>query len=154
MDGDGIPLAFSLFPGNANEQTSLKPLEKQVLEKFGCQKFIYCSDAGLGSENIRSYNHMGERAYIVTQSIKKLKKDEPYTTKKLHQRLIVTYSPKYALYQKSIRDKQVERAQKMLDAGNAKKNRKNPNDPAHRHSLDLSDVHHNQKREKLQKNLP
>ena len=37
---------------------------------------------------------------------------------------------KYALYQKSIRDKQVERAQKMLDSGNTKKNRKNPNDPA------------------------
>ena len=166
MDGDGIPLAFSLFPGNANEQTSLKPLEKKVLGDFGCQKFIYCSDAGLGSQSIREYNHMGERAYIVTQSIKKLKKeekewaldpqgfkkisddtpvditklpeddkglyykDEPYTTKKLHQRLIITYSPKYALYQKSIRDKQVERAQKMLDSGNAKKNRKNPNDPA------------------------
>ena len=145
---------------------SLKPLEKKVLEDFGCQKFIYCSDAGLGSESIRKYNHMGERAYIVTQSIKKLKKDEkewalnpqgfkrvsddapvditklseddkglyykdePYTTKKLHQRLIITYSPKYALYQKSIRDKQIERAQKMLDSGNTKKNRKNPNDPA------------------------
>ena len=166
MDGDGIPLAFSLFPGNANEQTSLKPLEKKVLGDFGCQKFIYCSDAGLGSESIREYNHMGERAYIVTQSIKKLKKeekewaldpqgfkrvsddkpvditklpeddkglyykDEPYTTKKLHQRLIITYSPKYALYQKSIRNKQVERAQKMLDSGKTKKNRKNPNDPA------------------------
>ena len=166
MDGDGIPLAFSLFPGNSNEQTSLKPLEKKVLGEFGCQKFIYCSDAGLGSEDIRAYNHMGERAYIVTQSIKKLKKeekewaldpkgfkrvsddtpvditqlpeddkglyykDEPYTTKKLHQRLIITYSPKYALYQKTIRDKQVERAQKMLDSGNTKKNRKNPNDPA------------------------
>lgn len=166
MDGDGIPLAFSLFSGNANEQTSLKPLEKKVLEEFGCQKFIYCSDAGLGSEDIRAYNHMGERAYIVTQSIKKLKKeekewaldrkgfkrvsddmpvditqlseddkglyykDEPYTTKKLHQRLIVTYSPKYALYQKTLREKQVERAQKMLDSGNTKKNRKNPNDPA------------------------
>ena len=166
MDGDGIPLAFSLFPRNANEQISLKPLEKKVLEDFGCQKFIYCSDAGLGSESIQEYNHMGERAYIVTQSIKKLKKDEkewalnpqgfkrvsddapvditklseddkglyykdePYTTKKLHQRLIITYSPKYALYQKSIRDKQIERAQKMLDSGNTKKNRKNPNDPA------------------------
>ena len=76
IDGDGIPLAFSLFPGNANEQTSLKPLEKKVLGDFGCQKFIYCSDAGLGSESIREYNHMGERAYIVTQSIKKLKKGE------------------------------------------------------------------------------
>ena len=61
MDGDGIPLAFSLFPGNANEQTSLKPLEKKVLGDFGCQKFIYCSDAGLGSEAIREYNHMGEQ---------------------------------------------------------------------------------------------
>ena len=140
IDGDGIPLAFSLFPGNANEQTSLKPLEKKVLSDFGCQKFIYCSDAGLGSESIRKYNHMGKRAYIVTQSIKKLKKeeddkglyykDEPYTTKKLHQRLIITYSPKYALYQKAIRDKQVERAQKMLESGSTKKNRKNPNDPA------------------------
>ena len=166
MDGDGIPLAFSLFPGNANEQTSLKPLEQKVLGDFGCQKFIYCSDAGLGSESIREYNHMGERAYIVTQSVKKLKREEkewalnpqgfkrvsddapvdlaelpeddrglyykdgPYTTKKLHQRLIITYSPKYAIYQKSLRDKQVERAQKMLNSGNAKKNRKNPNDPA------------------------
>ena len=166
MDGDGIPLAFSLFPGNSNEQTSLNPLEKKVLGEFGCQKFIYCSDAGLGSEDIRAYNHMGERAFIVTQSIKKLKKeekewalnpkgfkrvsddtpvditqlpvddkglyykDEPYSTKKLHQRLIITYSPKYALYQKTLRDKQVERAQKMLDSGNTKKNRKNPNDPA------------------------
>ena len=166
MDGDGIPLAFSLFPGNANEQTSLKPLEKKVLQDFGCQKFIYCSDAGLASEDIRCYNHMGERAYIVTQSIKKLKKDDkqwaldphgfkrvsddhpvdisklsaddkglyykdmPYTTSKLHQRLIVTYSPKYALYQRSLREKQVERAQKMLCNGSTKKNRKNPNDPA------------------------
>lgn len=166
MDGDGIPLAFSIFPGNKNEQTSLKPLEKKVLSEFGCQKFIYCSDAGLGSEDIREYNHMGQRAFIVTQSIKKLKaeekawalskkgfkrvsddkpvditkipeddqnvyyKDEPYTTKKLHQRLIVTYSPKYALYQKTIRDKQVDRAKKMLDSSGAKKGRKNPNDPA------------------------
>lgn len=166
MDGDGIPLAFSIFPGNQNEQKSLKPLEKKILSEFGCQKFIYCSDAGLASEDIREYNHMGERAFIVTQSIKKLKteektwaldktgfkrvsddkpvditkipaddqnlyyKDEPYTSKKLHQRLIVTYSPKYALYQKSIRDKQVDRAKKMVDSGSAKKGGKNPNDPA------------------------
>lgn len=48
-------------------------------------------------------------------------KDEPYTTKKLHQRLVITYSPKYAHYQKSIRDKQVERAEKMLLSGNTKR---------------------------------
>lgn len=166
MDGDGIPLAFSTFAGNANEQTSLKPLEKKVLNEFGCQKFIYCSDAGLASEDIRNFNHMGDRSFIVTQSIKKLPsedrswalaltgfkrvsddkpvditnlpdddtglyyKEEPYTTKKLHQRLIVTYSPKYALYQKTIRGQQVERAEKLIGPGKAKKNRKNPNDPA------------------------
>ena len=166
MDGDGLPLAFSLFPGNTNEQKSLKPLEQKVIQDFGCKKFIYCSDAGLGSENIRTYNHAGERAFIVTQSIKKLPaedkkwaldktgfrrvsddklvditklpdddtglyyKDEPYTPKKLHQRLIITYSPKYARYQKTIRDAQVDRAEKMIASGNTKKQRKNPNDPA------------------------
>ena len=71
-DGDGIPLAFSLFPGNQNEQKSLKPLETKILQQFGCEKFIYCSDAGLASEDNRVLNHMGQRAFIVTQSIKKL----------------------------------------------------------------------------------
>lgn len=103
---------------------------------------------------------MGERAFIITQSIKKLPaedkawalnqsgfrrmsdhklvniseisdddtdlyyKEEPYTPKKLHQRLIVTYSPKYARYQKTIRDAQIERAGKMIQSGNTKKQRK------------------------------
>lgn len=35
-------------------------------------KFIYCADAGLGSYNIRKFNSMGGRVFIVTQSIKKL----------------------------------------------------------------------------------
>lgn len=166
-DGEGIPLAFSLFAGNKNEQQSLKPLEKKVIKDFGCEKFIYCSDAGLGSESIREFNDIGERSFIVTQSIKKLKKEEkdwalaptgfrrlsdgkeiddirnidpedknvyykedPYTPKNIHQTLIVTYSPKYAAYQRAIREKQVERAKEMLAAGKHKKQRRNPNDPA------------------------
>lgn len=166
-DGDGIPLAFSLFPGNQNEQTSLKPLEKKVIEDFGCDRFIFCSDAGLASENNRLFNHTGKRGFIVTQSIKKLAaeyreaalnrkgfrrlsggklvdlellgeedykdlfyKEEPYSSKKLEQRLIITYSPKYAAYQKELREKQVKRAMDMLKDGKHKKTRKNPNDPA------------------------
>ena len=146
-DGDGIPLAFSLFPGNQNEQKSLKPLEQKVIGDFGCGKFIFCSDSGLASENNRLLNHTMNRAYIVTQSIKKLSseykelalnrkgfrrlsdhklvdldhltdqdeaqlfyKEEPYSTKKLEQRLLITYSPKYAAYQKKIREKQIGRA--------------------------------------------
>ena len=156
-----------MFPGNQNEQKSLKPLEQTVIRDFGCHKFIYCSDAGLGSESIREFNNIGERSFIVTQSIKKLKKEEkewaldnrgfrrlsdgkeiediskidpedkdvyykedPYTPKRIHQNLIVTYSPKYAMYQKTIREKQIERANKMLAEGKHKRTRKNPNDPA------------------------
>lgn len=167
MDGDDIPFAFSLFPGNANEQISLKPLEEKVLQDFDCTKFIYCSDAGLGSEAIKKINHAGERAFIVTQSIRKLNKedkkwaldrtgfkrvsddmpvalseipendnglyykDEPYTPHTLHQRLIVTYSPNYAGYQKTIRDAQVERAEKHAEFLKSKKERRNANDSAH-----------------------
>ena len=166
-DGDGIPLAFSLFPGNQNEQKSLKPLEQKVIGDFGCGKFIFCSDSGLASENNRLLNHTMNRAYIVTQSIKKLSseyrelaldrkgfrrlsdhkfvdldhltdkdynqlfyKEEPYSSKKLEQRLLITYSPKYAAYQKEIREKQVKRASSMLQEGTHKKTRKNPNNPA------------------------
>ena len=60
MDGDGMPGLLS-FPRNTNEQKSLKLLEQKVLDEFGCQSFIYCSDAGLASEDNRAYNHMGER---------------------------------------------------------------------------------------------
>ena len=142
-------------------------MERKVLSDFGCQKFVYCSDAGLASEGIREFNHMGERAFIVTQSIKKLKeeykenaldpkgfrrlsdnrpadlsrltdddfdflfyKEIPYDGKKVDQRLIVTYSPKYAAYQKSVLAAQVDRAEKMVESGSTKKERRNPNDPA------------------------
>lgn len=71
-DGDGLPLAFSLFPGNQNEQKSLKPLESKILQQFGCRKFVYCSDAGLASEDNRVFNHLGQCSFIVTQSIRKL----------------------------------------------------------------------------------
>lgn len=167
IDGDGIPLAFSIFPGNQNEQTSLKPLESKILNQFGCDKFIYCSDGGLGSQSNRNFNHMGKRAFIVTQSIKKLRaedkalalnkqgfrrlsdnksinfdsisdensnelyyKEIPYTSGSIDQLLIITYSPKYAAYQQTIRQVQVERAKTMVKNSSFKKNRRNPNDPA------------------------
>ena len=75
MDGDGIPLAFNLFPGNQNEQPSLKPLEQDIIRNFGFDKFIVCTDAGLGSDDNRQFNDIGERSFIVTQSLKKLKKE-------------------------------------------------------------------------------
>ena len=167
MDRDGIPLAFSIFPGNENEQPSLKPLETKVIQQMGCDKFIYCSDAGLASQANRRLNHTANRSFIVTQSIRKLKseykedalkktgfkrlsdrkpvdienlenedsnelyyKEIPYISGDIDQLLIITYSPKFAEYQKRIRDAQVERAEAMIKSGKLKKNRKNPNDPA------------------------
>jgi transposase len=73
MDGDGIPLAFSMNKGNMNEQLTLKPLEKKIISDFELSKFIVCTDAGLASAENRKFNDKDGRAFITTQSIKKLK---------------------------------------------------------------------------------
>lgn len=171
MDGDGIPLAYNLFPGNQNEQKSMTPTESKIINEFGFEKFIICTDAGLASQSNKRFNHVNGRAYIITQSIKKLKgdskewalsakgfkrvsddepikditrvdeedknymdhlyyKEAPYKINGIEQTLIITYSPKYAAYQKSVRDKQILRANKLVETGDIKRRRKNENDPA------------------------
>lgn len=76
MDADGIPLAFDIFPGNQNEQLTLKPIEKKVIKDFNCSEFILCSDAGLGGKSNRFLNSFGNRSYVITYSLKKMKKEE------------------------------------------------------------------------------
>ena len=169
MDADGIPLAFDVFPGNQNEQITLKPLETKVIRDFNCSEFIFCSDAGLGSKTNRQFNSFGNRAYVITHSLKKMKKEDrdvaldprqfkalgsdrmidistidesdeteyntiyykelPMGTKGIDEMLIVTYSPKYKAYQRSIRDRQIERAKKMIESQEKKGRGKNQNDP-------------------------
>ena len=169
MDADGMPLAFDIFPGNQNEQTTLKPLEKKIIKDFNCSEFIFCSDAGLGSIGNREFNSMGKRSYIITHSLKKMKKDNrdiamnptqfrkigstafidirdldetdeevfnsiyykevPIITGDMDETLIVTYSPKYKAYQKKIRARQIERAEKIIDSPGKKRKGKNQNDP-------------------------
>lgn len=170
MDADGIPLAFDIFPGNQNEQTTLKPLEQKIIKDFECSEFIFCSDAGLGSKQNRFLNSFGNRGYVITQSLKKMKKEDqdtalsptqfkkigtdrfvdistidesdetvfntvfykeiPVVTGSMDETIIVTYSPKYKAYQKSVRDRQIERAQKLINAPGKKRKGKNQNDPA------------------------
>ena len=72
MDGNGIPISMCINPGSDNEQKCAVPLEEKITKMFKNKQFIYCADAGLGSLSIRKYNSMGGRAFIVTQSIKKL----------------------------------------------------------------------------------
>jgi len=166
MDGDGIPLAFSINKGNTNEQTTLIPLEKKILSDFDHSKFIVCTDAGLASNKNRVFNDKCERAFITTQSIKMLKKhlkqwaldptgwhlagsketfdisdiDENIHSENtfykqrwikengLEQKLIVTYSVKYRNYQQTIRNAQIERAQKAIDTNPGKLKKAKPND--------------------------
>lgn len=153
MDGNGYPLAFCINPGNTNEQVTLKPLEKRIIEDFELSHFIVCTDAGLASKENRAFNNLQNRSYIVTQSLKKIKghlKEWAFSTDGWHtinsnttinledidnsssnetvyykerwikengmeQRLIVSYSPKYAAYQKNIRNGQVIRAENMIE---------------------------------------
>ena len=159
MDKSGIPLAFCINEGNQNEQLSLNPLERQIMRDFELSKFVVCTDAGLSSAANRKFNNYGERSFVTTQSIKKLKKDlkewaldttgwsiegesvtyviseledTPENQKKIFykqmmiegwdeerdivfdQNLIITYSLKYKAYQEKIRNRQIERARKLL----------------------------------------
>lgn len=197
MDSHGIPISMCIHPGNTNEQLTAVPLEKEVIKMTGNKKFIYCADAGLGSYNIRKFNDMGGRAYIVTQSVKKLgqeikdivfndsnyrllSNDDAITLKEmrtfnkkdannlslyndfaykvipantamdtglyeekvykngrtkkvkakgtLHQYIIVTFSRKMMEYQRTIRERQLERAKKLLRLKDPEKIKKGPND--------------------------
>lgn len=77
MDAEGIPIAFGISPGNDNEQNTLIPLEKKLIEKFDMSRFVVCTDAGLSSATNRFFNNYdkedGSRSFVTTQSIKKLK---------------------------------------------------------------------------------
>ena len=80
MDADGIPLAFSIYPGNQNEQPTLKPLEQKVLNDYGMSQVVVCTDAGLSSVQNRKFNdrklgNVRIRSFITTQSIKMLPSD-------------------------------------------------------------------------------
>ena len=79
MDGNGIPLAFDITPGNTNEQKTLQPLEEKIIKDFEFSEFVVCTDAGLASKANRKFNNKNNRKFVTTQSIKKLKshlKDE------------------------------------------------------------------------------
>lgn len=74
MDSDGIPLAFDIHAGNTNEQVTLRPLEQRILKDFELSRIVVCTDAGLASNDNRKFNDKEDRAFITTQSVKKLKK--------------------------------------------------------------------------------
>ena len=71
-DMDGIPLAFCIEPGNTAETTTLKPLEDKLRDNFGMSKVVVCTDGGLASYENRKNDHVGDRAFVTVQSLKKL----------------------------------------------------------------------------------
>ena len=75
IDREGIPLSMCIHPGNTNEQVTMQPLEKKMLQDFEMSDFVVCTDAGLSSAKNKRYNAIQGRGYITTQSLKKLKKD-------------------------------------------------------------------------------
>ena len=78
MDGSGLPMCFNINPENTNEQTTLIPLEKKIIEEFNNNKapMIVCTDVGLASITNKKFNSTvyPRRHFIVTQSLKELDK--------------------------------------------------------------------------------
>ena len=75
MDGDGLPLSCNIYPGNQNEQKTLIPEQTKIVNNFKLDdtKIILCTDAGLASDEIKKFNIKNKRAFVITQSLKKLK---------------------------------------------------------------------------------
>lgn len=75
MDGDGLPLAFNIYPGNKNEQETLIPTENKIINNFKLNdtRLVLCTDAGLSSDKIKKFNIEDGRGFVITQSLKKLK---------------------------------------------------------------------------------
>lgn len=72
IDNTGFPLAMCVNPGNTNEQVTLIPTEKTIVEDMGVERIVVCTDGGLSSEDNRSYNSTADRSFITVQSLKKL----------------------------------------------------------------------------------
>ena len=127
MDGNGIPISMCIDSGSDNEQLCAVPLEKKITSMFGGRRFIYCADAGLGSLNIRKYNSMGGRAFIVTQSIKKLSAQlqeavfNDYGYRRLSNNTPVTIEDmkKFDRFDKENRALYDDKVYKVIDAGKA-----------------------------------
>jgi len=127
MDADGIPLSMCVTSGSDNEQTTAIPLEKELTAMFQGKKFIYCADAGLGSLNIRNFNSMGGRAFIVTQSIKKLSgplkeavfNDFGYKLLSSDESITIEEMKTFDKYDKKNRDLYQDKAYKTLTADKA-----------------------------------
>jgi len=127
MDGNGIPISMCIDPGSDNEQLCAVPLEKKIVSMFGGDKFIYCADAGLGSLNIRRYNSMGGRAFIVTQSIKKLSgylqeavfNDYDYRRLSNNAPVTIEYMKNFNRFDKENRALYDDKVYKVIDASKA-----------------------------------
>ncbi|MFM1540451.1 IS1634 family transposase [Helcococcus ovis] len=154
MDSDAIPLAFSVFDGNQNEQLSMSKLEQKIIKDFYNSEFIVCTDAGLSSTANRKFSNVNGKSFVTTQSVKKLKgflqdfcldddgwylpgsnkkyklseldeeadydkvfyKDRWINENNLEQHLIITFSIKYRNYQRTIRERQIERTKKYVES--------------------------------------
>jgi transposase len=98
IDREGIPLSLCIHPGNTNEQTTMKPLEKKMLQEFGMSEFVVCTDSGLSSHNNKLFNSLNARSYITTQSLKKLKSDLRKTALDSAQWYLMGSKAKYKKY--------------------------------------------------------
>jgi len=127
MDGNGIPISMCINSGSDNEQKCAIPLEKKITKMFGGERFIYCADAGLGSFSIRQYNSMGGRAFIVTQSIKKLSRqlkqavfnDFDYTLLSVDSPVTIKHMKDFNRFDKNNLPLYSDFAYKVLDVENA-----------------------------------
>jgi transposase len=70
MDNNGIPMAYQLFPGNANDCTTLLPILKRIRRQFQTGKAIVVSDKGLNTGKNAYYLANRRGGYVFSQSVR------------------------------------------------------------------------------------
>jgi len=70
MDNSGIPVAYQLFPGNANDCTTLLPVIKRIRKEYGTGKVVVVSDKGLNTGKNAYYLANRRGGYVFSQTVR------------------------------------------------------------------------------------
>ena len=78
IDGNGLPVSMSIFPGNTSDSLTLQPTMKDIKESYGLGRLVVVADKGLNSSrNIDAIVNAGD-GYVFSQILRG-KKGQRYT---------------------------------------------------------------------------
>lgn len=87
MDSKGLPVTYGLFPGNANDVITMRPMMDKLVQGMNNENIIYVADKGMMSGMNIAQIIMDHNGYVISASVRNateemkafVKKQEDYT---------------------------------------------------------------------------